>query len=71
MYTPEAIDLAMNLNFKVTISPATGTRFERGDRYIWPIRDGWQTADLIDGYYTNHQKFDDVMDALRRPPHGG
>jgi hypothetical protein len=68
MYAPEeAIDLAMNLNFTVTISPKDGTRFERGPRHIWGIRSGWQTADVIDGMFTNHQKFDSVIDALRRP----
>ena len=68
MYAPqEAIDLAMNLNYEVTISPKTGTSFERGPRRIWSTRNGWTTADLIDGRFLNHLNFDSVIDALRRP----
>jgi len=68
MYIPEeAIDLAMNLGYTVTLSPKTGASLERGYRRIWEIREGYQTADLVQDKWANHQKFDDIFDALRRP----
>ncbi len=68
MYIPEeAIDLAMNLGYAVLLDPRKGVSLERGPRRIWSIREGYQTADLVQGKWTNHQKFDDVIDALRRP----
>lgn len=68
MYIPEeAIDLAMNLGYTVTLSPKTGASLERAHRRIWQIRDGWQTADNTGTKFINHQKFDSVIDALRRP----
>jgi len=68
MYIPEeAIDLAMNLGYTVTLSPKAGASLERGHRRIWQIREGYQTADLVQDKWANHQKFDDVIDALRRP----
>lgn len=68
MYAPqEAIDLAMNLGYEVTISPKTGTSFEHGSRRIWSTRNGWTSADLINSRFINHLNLEDVMDALRRP----
>ncbi len=70
MYIPEeAIDLAMNLGYTVTLSPQKGARLERGPRHIWGIESGWQTADMIDGVFKNHQKYpyEKIIDAIRRP----
>ncbi len=70
MYIPEeAIDLAMNHGYTVTLSPQKGVRLERGNRVIWKIRFGWQTADIIDGKFTNHKKYPDdgILDAIKRP----
>jgi hypothetical protein len=68
MYIPEeAIDLAMNRNYTVTLCPRKGPSMKCGDRRIWGIREGWQTADLVGARWRNHQVFDDIMDALRRP----
>ncbi len=72
MYIPEeAIDLAMNRNYTVTLCPRKGPSMECGGRRIWGIREGWQTADLVGvgvgARWRNHQVFDDIMDALRRP----
>lgn len=76
MYIPEeAIDLAMNRNYTVKLCPRKGPSMKCGDRRIWGIREGWQTADLVDStdesmpgkYFANHLVFDDIMDALRRP----
>lgn len=64
--TQEEQDLALNLNFEIQISVQKGARFNRGDRYIWPVMEAWQTADLIDGSYCNHQKFKSLTDALNR-----
>jgi hypothetical protein len=60
------VDLAMNLNYEVTINNNRGASFQHGDRRVWAIREGWQTADLIDGIYQNHEKFESLEDALRR-----
>jgi len=42
-------------------------RFTKGTRNIWKIRDGYQTADLIGGRYTNHMPFSELQNALNRP----
>lgn len=42
--------------------------FVKGEhRNVWATYQGFQTADLIDGMYCNHKKFDDLSDALARP----
>jgi len=41
--------------------------FTNGVRHVWSIRDGWQTADLIDGRFQNHQPLPDLEQALGRP----
>lgn len=64
--TQDEQDLALNLNFEIRMSPQVGATFNRADRHIWGIREGWQTADLIDGSYCNHQRFNDLADALNR-----
>jgi hypothetical protein len=60
------VDLAMNLGYEALINNDRGARFYKGSRVIWAIREGWQTADLIDGSYQNHEKFESLEDALRR-----
>lgn len=42
-------------------------RFIKGVRNIWETRRGYQSADLINGKYTNHQEFSELTDALERP----
>lgn len=68
--TQEEIGLAMNLNYSMTQDNNNGSRFKRGikkgDRHIWSTRSGWQTADLVDNRYINHQEFNELTDALRR-----
>ena len=63
----ELLGLAMNLNFSFEFGAKDGWHFHRGDRRVWNIREGWQTADLIDGRFQNHLKFENLEDALRRP----
>ena len=41
--------------------------FVKENRRIWKIREGWQTADLVDGKYCNHFPMADLVDALMRP----
>lgn len=47
-------------------------RFKKENRHIWCCLDRsmggvvWQTADLVDGYYQNHKKFDTLTSALER-----
>lgn len=68
MYIPEeAIDLAMNLGYTVTLSPQKGASLQRGPRRIWATREGWQTADLERDKWVNHKRFSDIMNAIRRP----
>lgn len=43
----------------------SGLAFEFGVVRIWAIQEGWQTADLIDGYFTNHKKFKDLDEAIK------
>lgn len=44
----------------------------KANRTVWVIlldryNFGWQTADLIDGYYCNHRKYKVLINALNRP----
>lgn len=41
-----------------------GLSFNKGVVHIWSIREGWQCADLIDGYYKNHRPYDSLKEAL-------
>lgn len=63
--TQDDISLALKHNYKVTICPKKGTSFEREKRHIWNIKDGWQTATLIGGYYRDHHVFTELSDALK------
>jgi hypothetical protein len=58
---------AAAMGYAHTRTVERGSRFQKGSRNVWAIRDGWQTADLINNHYCNHQKFADLTDALRRP----
>ncbi|AUS02240.1 hypothetical protein NVP2096O_05 [Vibrio phage 2.096.O._10N.286.48.B5] len=46
--------------------------FESGNRVVWKTFNSftmvtqWQTADLINGHYTNHLLFNNLTDALQR-----
>ena len=60
--------LAKLLGYKVSESVMWGTKFYKDRRRVWSTAEGrWQTSDLICGYYTDHQLFDDLRDALVRP----
>ena len=37
--------------------PHFPANFKKGDKHIWSIRGGWQTADLIGGYFKNHKPY--------------
>jgi len=61
-------ELAKELGYTHTRNSDVGSRFSKYNRNIWSTRRGWQTADLNDdGYYTNHQMFENLTYALRRP----
>ena len=64
--TENEINKALNLGFTVTQCPNKGTSATRGDLHIWNIREGYQTADLIEGRYTNHKKYNNFLDAIQR-----
>ena len=59
-------DLAKSLGFQITEDSQFGTRFVKQQRHIWPTKEGWQSADLIHGYYCNHLHFKNLKDALYR-----
>lgn len=42
------------------------TRFVKGNSQVWDIYRGWQTAQLINGKFTNHCVIDNLVDALKR-----
>lgn len=73
--TEDEVKLATELGYSHQRSHRFGSKFQNsGDRRIWSIRMsesssgfGWQTADLENGWYTNHKKFSDLSSALRRP----
>ena len=43
-----------------------GTHIKINEWEIWYVKDGWQTAQLIDGSYTNHQFFPHLEEAIGR-----
>lgn len=79
--TNAEIELAEDLGYTWDVNQQRGYAFTKEHRHVWPCaatpvsrveaHDGplmaWQTADLIDNTFQNHQKFDDLKDALRRP----
>lgn len=78
--TSEEVRLAESLGYGWNCNQQRGHVFQRGQRHIWACaadrprvgdHDGplaaWMTADLGPGGFTNHQKFVDLADALRRP----
>lgn len=64
--TREEITLANELGYSVEESIQYGNRFTNGNRNVWAIREGWQTADLIDGSYCNHKAYTQLEEALKR-----
>lgn len=63
----DEITLATNLGYEVSCDQRNGHRFLRGDRHVWAVRDGWQTADLSeDNFFINHKSFTDLSEALGR-----
>lgn len=46
-------------------------KFSLSNRMVWQIVSGggimWQTADMIEGVYQNHQKFHTLAEAVHRP----
>lgn len=82
IYDVEHKKLAEKLGWKVDYDKRKmHYRFIKGNRWVWPIGGtgcggdphvsqiwtGWQSADLIGGYYTNHKPFDNLEEALQRP----
>ena len=70
---------ADKLGFTIHRSAMKGSTFIKKRRYVWSIvvsHSGdpnfsgiwtrWQTADLIEGHFTNHKRFDTLSDALNR-----
>lgn len=64
--TAKEIEHATECGYTHDCNTHRGSRFERGGRRVWGVHDGWQTADIIDGLYTNHKKFTDLKEALNR-----
>jgi len=58
--------MAEKAGFEVIPHPKLTHTFQLGTRHVWSTFDAWQTADLIDGRYCNHQKFNSLSDALNR-----
>jgi hypothetical protein len=59
--------LARTLGYSVRRSHKSGSSFSKDDRNVWSTRIGWQTADLDNGSYRNHEIFAELSDALKRP----
>lgn len=69
--TEEQKKLARSLGYEVEQSVVFGNRFWLGRRLVWPIKEGWQTADYMKTLFgqgsKNHKRFKHLEDALRRP----
>lgn len=64
--TQQEIDHATAKGYTHESDTQRGCSFQKLARRVWSVRDGWQTADLIDGRYTNHRKYTDLTEALDR-----
>jgi hypothetical protein len=49
--------LAEANGYQYEFSPKIGHTFNKGHRYVWAIFDGWQTADMVEGFYRNHLRY--------------
>lgn len=58
------VEWAKELMFKVHYNEKQGYSFTKERVHIWPMRIGYQCADLIDDYYTNHRPYDTLREAL-------
>lgn len=65
--TEQELKVAKEMGYEIERSVQRGHSFKLGNRHVWGISDGWQTADIINGLYSGHQKFDDLTSALERP----
>lgn len=65
--TAEEVDLAVELGYEVECDTHRGHRFTRGNRQVWGIESGWQTADIINDYYRHHWPYKTLTEALNRP----
>lgn len=54
----------------VQCPPHFSVCFVKGIKHTWRIRNGWQTADLIDGFYSNHKPIKDVFELLNIDKNG-
>ena len=68
-----ARDRGYTIEHKVENGHPLVSSFIKDSRHVWSILIdrhelvmGWQTADLINGYYTNHKMFDVLTNELNR-----
>jgi hypothetical protein len=47
------------------ITPNHALTFTRDDLNVWQIREGWQTARLVDGRYMAHKTFDNLREVVK------
>jgi len=45
-------------------TPVHPVSFNKGKRHVWPTRDGWMVADLVEGSYHNHIPVDSIYDLI-------
>lgn len=63
----DELNLAVNRQWTVELSPQKGVSFNQGDKHIWNIKAGWQTARIDEhGIYEDHKIFDNLESALKR-----
>ncbi len=44
--------------------PHFPVNFKKGDKHVWSIRNGWQTADLPEHRYINHKSFNSLQEVI-------
>ena len=67
----EETQLAESLGYEHEWSQRRGSSFYKTSdshhaRHIWGTERGWQTADIIEGVYSDHEHFKNLTDALNR-----
>jgi hypothetical protein len=67
--TDTEVALGEELGYEHSRDVHRGSRFQRGERRVWSTYSGWQTADIINGEYTNHKHYTNLSEALSRALH--
>lgn len=61
-----ALNMEKKFNYNAYWSTQDGYHFNIGNLHLWEIRDGYQTARLVENRYQDHKRFNHLEEALTR-----